>query len=727
MVKLTKNIKSKKQKLAQRQRKTRAARKRNTTLRGGAGGYVKQWHDMPEFTTINKQNESHLQLSNTYNGEPQHEIYYSELTALLEYKDFQINMDFISNFYRHVFYDVEGKYAIDLTKGQKKWSVDSGAIQYSITNYHINPTHGNTTIVFLREKGEHEQPRKKVIKVFNNIPCEINSIREFLSLEISHISPKSRNLLIQYNYIHYDKLDDFKQEKDKVSNTFNVFNFNHKQYYVPEVSEKNTYVSLSCRNSDPINEYIVNLIIGYINANLDADSKIRYVHYDNLFVTRVHTDANPEGKLFWCLLMDMVDGSLDGLILKQGADSLSTDTVLDYLKQAEQLMAPLKTADYLFTHTDMKLENLFYKKKNVNGGDQVELYLADLDKSSITFKGIRFYNDIRENPNLKIAGISIDPVQGYASMLKGDNYLISTYNTRKECAESNTPHSYRISRIGRVQSIGAEFEAFYMRYNNQPYYTSFDMITLWLSILHFRKDTRPIVDFTSVKKDKGPLTEFLSKYMTPETIKLLVDFYKGLTENYNGNFGLLLKPIYDREQEQLDQINFLHHYESENQPKLIRGLYLTRYNKIALSLPFVPTSIQVKGGITSFKPDQKKTAENKIYDGITEQHVKDFIKSLSSDNILSITYTSDYSIAAERGAYFSKFIHQKPPAYVIKTNRYSFTTLIGFIPETYLYEWDYMVDDKNIRVLIKLFSKLAKNTTRENKSSSSLVNVSGEM
>lgn len=724
MVKLTKNIKSKQQKLALRQRKTKAVCKRNTILHGGAGRIVKQWHDMPEFKRVNSENETHLQLSNTYNDSPQHEIYYSELASLLDYNDYEINMDFISNFYRHVFYDISGKYAINLTEGKKIWSSDSDTILYSISNYHINPTHGNTTIVFLKEKGDHEHPRKKVIKIFNNIQCNMDSIREFLSLEISHISPKSRNLLNQYNYIYYDKLDDFEKDKDNVSNTFNVFNFNHKQYYVPEVSEKNTYVSLSCRNSDPINEYIVNLIIGYINSNLQDDAKIRYVHYDNLFVTRVHTDMYPEGKLCWCLLMDMVDGSLDGLILKQDKQTLSNDTILDYLTQAEKLMMPLKTADYLFTHTDMKLENLFYRKKNVNGGDQIELYLADLDKSSITFKGIRFYNDIRENPNLKIAGISIvDPVQGYASMLKGDKYLIDTYNTRKKCATNNQTHNYRISRIGRVQSIGVEFEAFYMRYNNQPYYTSFDMITLWLSILHFRKATHAIVDFTKVKKDEGRLTEFLTKYMTPETIKLLVDFYKGLTENYNGNFGLLLKPIYDREQEQLDQINFLHHYESENQPKLIRGLYLTRYNKIALSLPFVPTSIQVKDDITSFKPNQKKTDDYKFYNRVTEHYIKEFIKSLSNDNILSITYTSDYSIAAERGSLLARFVHQKPPEYVIKTNRYSFTTLIGLIPETYYYEWDYMVDDKDIMVLIKLFTKLAKNTTRENKSSSSVVNV----
>jgi hypothetical protein len=112
---------------------------------------------------------------------------------------------------------------------------------------------------------------------------------------------------------------------------------------------------------------------------------------------------------------------------------------------------------------------------------------------------------------------------------------------------------------------------------------------------------------------------------------------------------------------------------------------------------------------------------------ITEQHVKDFVKSLNTDNILLITYTSDYSIAAERGSFFSGLMHQKPPAYVIKTNRYSFTTLIGLIPETYFYEWDYMTNETDLNKLIKLFTKLANNTTRESSSTSSLVNVSSAL
>lgn len=710
MGKIKESIKTKKQSILKKQRQTRAKRYH---AKGGAGNFVKEWQYMPEFSAVNKENEAMLQLSSAFNDKQQHTLYYSELANLFEYKGFEINMDFISNFYRHIYYDIEEKYAIDLIK--KQWRNDSSKIKYNITNFHVNPTHGNTTIVFLKSKTD--ETKKKVIKIFNNIPCNIAELREFLSLEISHISPKSRNALNQYNYMHYNKLNDFGY-KDSLYNTFNMFNFNHKKYYVPEVSEKNTFLSISCRNSDPINEYIINLIIGYINTTLSDTDKIRYVHYDNLFVTNIYSDAYPKGKLCWCLLMDMVDGSLDSLLLKEDAATLSDDTMLDYLTQAEKLMMPLKTADYLFTHTDMKLENLFYKKN----GDQVELYLADLDKSSITFKGIRFYNDIRENPNIRILGVSTDPVQGYSAVFKGDEYLKKTYNDRKYKADSNQSYEYRISRLFRVNPIpgaaGTEYEAFYMRYNNQPFYTSFDMVTLWLSFLHFRKGdkkTNAIIDFTRIKglnSDSG-LKLILSKYMTADTINLLVDFYKGLSTNYNGNFGLLLKPIYDREQSQLDKIKFLHQYNSDEQPKLIRGLYLTLNNKIALSLPFAPTSIPVKDNITSFKPEQDKTRELFFYKKSSTPYIKEFIAALNKENILTTAYSGDYSIAAERGSIIQGFGRLKPPAYIIKTNRYSSLS--------YIYEWDYMVKEpsldkkeqyteNDIVVLIKLFTRLSTST-----------------
>lgn len=706
MTKLSKITKSKKQTLRKLQYKTRsipltqmdggsvqiAHNFKKYKMTGGAGRVVKQWQDMPEFNKVNNENEKMMQLSSLYET-PQHDVYYKELDMLLQYSNYEINMDFINNFYRHIFYDTEEQYAIDLRKEKKQWHKPGEKIKYEISNYHVNPTHQNTTIVFLKNKDPKDN-LQKVIKIFNNIDCDINRIREFLGLEITHISDKSRNTLSQYNYIHYENL-----------NTFNKFNFNGKKYYIPEISgDSKSKVYLSCRNSDPINEYIINLIIGFINKN--EQKNINYVHYDNLFVTTIYSDRYPSGKQCWCLLMDKVDGSLDSLI-KAKETYLSNDTLLNYLKQAESLLAPLKTADYLFTHTDMKLENLFYKKSHVsnNNASKIDLYLADFDKSSITFRGIRFYNDIRENPNLKIAGVPItDPVQGYSTIFKGDSYIEETFPLRSIAAAGNEQHSYRISRIGRINNpLNTEFEEFYMRYNNQPFYTSFDIISLWLSILHFRRDSSAIINFKSIKTSE--LVGFLKNYMTLETVNLLTDFYSGLKYNYDGNFGLLLQPIFDREQAQLEQIKFLHKYD-ETEPKLIKGLYLTSFNKIALSLPFVPTSITVKNDITSFKPNKTATEKYEFYKNNKNTHVADFINALDNENILTIIYTSDYSISAEKGALLPSIIHSKPPAYIIKTNRYSNIL--------YYYEWDIMLDIKDdLPNLIRLFNDLSKETHNE--------------
>jgi hypothetical protein len=699
MVKLTNNIKSKKQKIAQRQRKTKAVRKRNNILHGGAGSIVLQWCDQPEFIKVNAENDKMLQLNLLHTHDKyQHNVYYTELTNLLEYKKYEVNMDFISNFYKHIYYDISQKYAIDLRNKSQSWLTPTENILYDITSSYVNPTHQNTTIVFLKSKSTSTE---KVIKIFTNIDCDINKIREFLPLEISHISKKSRNIIAQFNYLHYVNLD-----------TFNKFNFNQKKNYIHEVSEDKSKIYLSCRNADPVNEYIINLIIGFINKNLD--SPIKYVHYDNLFVTTVYNDKYPNGKQCWCLLMDKVDGSIDSIIKKNKNNILPNETILDYLQQAEALLKPLKTADYLFTHTDMKLENLFYKKNGSGNSAKIELYLADLDKSSITFKGIRFYNDLNESPSVKIAGISFDPVQGYAVALKGDDYINKSYPLRKVASTNNETYEYRLSRIGRVNSPGdIEFEAFYMRYNNQPFYTSFDIISLWLSILHFRRDKGAIIDFEGIKSSEI-LANFLTKYMTKDTINLLTDFYSGLELNYGGNFGLLLKPIFDREQSQLNHLKFLQHYDS-TEPKLIKGLYLTLNNKLALSLPFVPTSITVKDKITSFKPNKAATESHELYKSNTNSYITEFIKALDEKNILTITYSGDYSVDAEKGSKLALLFHSKPPSYIVKTNRYS---TIG-----YYYEWDYMLRDIDLPKVIKLFENLSTGTYNEGRRSTISVSL----
>jgi hypothetical protein len=63
-----------------------------------------------------------------------------------------------------------------------------------------------------------------------------------------------------------------------------------------------------------------------------------------------------------------------------------------------------------------------------------------------------------------------------------------------------------------------------------------------------------------------------------------------------------------------------------------------------LSLPFVPTSITVKDEITSFKPNKTATESHEFYKSNTNSYITEFIKALDEKNILTITYSGDYSV-----------------------------------------------------------------------------------
>jgi len=103
---------------------------------------------------------------------------------------------------------------------------------------------------------------------------------------------------------------------------------------------------------------------------------LNFIKYNNLFVTKVN------GKWNYCILMDEMDGTVNDLFNKEFKQSDDTDKdeyILDILQQTELLLVIFKHYKYLFTHTDFKLENLFYKIEN----GKVIIYLGDFDKSSI--------------------------------------------------------------------------------------------------------------------------------------------------------------------------------------------------------------------------------------------------------------------------------------------------------------------------------------------------------
>lgn len=123
-----------------------------------------------------------------------------------------------------------------------------------------------------------------------------------------------------------------------------------------------------------------------------------------------------------------------------------------------------------------------------------------------------------------------------------------------------------------------------------------------LSILHFRiGDTKQsLLDFKNVLDTKNISNIYVKLgYLTSDTLPTLFCIYSELKENYNGNFGKLMNSILLITEPLLNNILFIHNYNSD-QPTKLKFVYLTYNNKLGLSIPIVPTSILQSGKITHF-------------------------------------------------------------------------------------------------------------------------------
>ena len=197
---------------------------------------------------------------------------------------------------------------------------------------------------------------------------------------------------------------------------------------------------LSCKNNDAINDYIINLIIQQINKD-----DINFVKYDNLFVTKITSKGVTEYK--YCIIMNCLDDTIQKYIKSINEDVTICDEehidVFNYIcEEADKQLNKLKDTQYLFTHTDMKTENLFYKENKSNRLKPI-IYIADFDKASITYKNIRFYNDITQSGIVK-SFFGTDGVIG--SILKIDNYNIQNSKFRSINFNYGNDHKFRLSK-----------------------------------------------------------------------------------------------------------------------------------------------------------------------------------------------------------------------------------------------------------------------------------------
>ena len=133
-------------------------------------------------------------------------------------------------------------------------------------------------------------------------------------------------------------------------------------------------------------------------AKDEPTKPFNYIKYDNFFVTNVISSGL--SKACYCILMDQCGNTITIILNKLKIKNMMIKIVaiIDILQQTKQNMLLLKNPKYLFTNTDMKWKNLFYKKSSIS--NDIILFLVDFYKSSISYHNIRFYNDITKNPNI---------------------------------------------------------------------------------------------------------------------------------------------------------------------------------------------------------------------------------------------------------------------------------------------------------------------------------------
>ncbi len=610
---------------------------------GGMGFHTYFWNQHPDFEKFNINASRKIQLLEEPEG-TQFEEYSILLDRLLQKENGLINMDFINNFFRYIYYDIDGRlFGLDKIDDTFKWRNPS-INKYKITKI-ISQPHLNTTIIFLSARGL----ANKVLKIFNSIPINIGALKDYLSLEITHIQPES------------SRVRSFQENYNSISREmFDKINFNMQTNLIKSQDGNDLY--LSCRNNDAINDYIINLILQKINQLKGGD--INIVTYDNLFVTQIN------GEYKYCILMEQMEDSLNAFINELPRNSF--DILYPIFDKIERDLNKLKTMDYLFTHTDLKCENIFYK---THREDAIIPYLADFDKSSITFHNIRFYNDITQSGGVKS---TVDPMSFLSA------FLVDAYTIKKEQDRKEDIFNYRLSRIGSSSLFttveGIETEQTYMRYNYMPYYTSFDMCSLLLSLFNMKKkdDSGPI--FNKLPPSVDNLFRLLIRYINSDKLELLMSKYN-IANIPKGDFGKLLSLIL-QVKEEIGEC-FIHVTDKTLKNPYINKLYLSNQRKICLSIPFTPISAlkDSKTNTSVFKFNIDKT--NTLYGKLLSTEIIEKYKTIQ------VEYNTDYAVGAAKGVF-----GLKDPDIIIITNRYSMLTTLYGKPITYINDYDDVQSDK---------------------------------
>ena len=246
-----------------------------------------------------------------------------------------------------------------------------GPSNYTIDSVISAGTTGSKAIILkLKKKREahiHESlPQDLVLKL---MPINFSSYYNYTPLAFQHISERSLITLTDPRYHHYT-LDKYRT----ISLDENYQGYNH-------INGREQLHITAADLDDFKNEMVQNIICKTI---LPEDNDTLIENYNYIYI-------NFNGRMYGGILMESLEGSLDTYIHRgRNKEAMLTNYIFsNALVEYLDTLALLKTPQHRFNHSDLKIQNIFYALRE---DGSIKLKLADLDKSSITYNGVRFIN-----------------------------------------------------------------------------------------------------------------------------------------------------------------------------------------------------------------------------------------------------------------------------------------------------------------------------------------------
>ena len=341
---------------------------------------------------------------------------------------YEINIDFLNNFYSNFYIGPNDVSNIDdiceLIRKKNTKNKNKNLILDKV----VGSGAAGVAYLFHTASGKYKAVIKQMLKVPEHR-------RKYLGLEIMRWVNDSKNFSVYTGKLGYNYAESYLNENENSwMNWESAIESKYKGYKsLNGFKEKNSenYITLSVPSDNFTNQTMMHLILNEIMSTFQITN---YIHqYDAFFCEKRSFSAknfNPSAEYG----LDSTDG-FNIMEFADGGDLMNylnktlpekytnvtndfKDLTTIFLDMFDQVLTPmyiLQQPKYAFVHGDFKSANIFIKMNK----EKPEYKIADFDKSSITWNGIRFYNAGGAIVQASYATINVDKLLDF-NLKRGD-------------------------------------------------------------------------------------------------------------------------------------------------------------------------------------------------------------------------------------------------------------------------------------------------------------------